>query len=96
MVDTHAAERLAPCPTVRATWFVRIVPALLGLAISLAFVGRASLWRDEMATKEFSALSVPSLFRATSHVDRVLTPYYLFMHVGSSWVAERSACECLQ
>ena len=55
-------------------------PALLSLIVSLSCIGRAALWRDEMATRQFSLLPVGSLFRATSHVDRVLTPYYLFVH----------------
>jgi mannosyltransferase len=37
-----------------------------------------------MATREFSLLPVGALMQATSHVDRVLLPYYLVMHV---WTA---------
>jgi len=59
-------------------------PTVLFLIFSLACVGRAPLWGDEMATREFSLLPVGALMQATSHVDRVLLPYYLVMHV---WTA---------
>ncbi len=59
-------------------------PTVLFLAFSLACVGRAPLWGDEMATREFSLLPFGALMQATSHVDRVLLPYYLVMHV---WTA---------
>lgn len=66
---------------------------MLFLIFSLACVGRAPLWGDEMATREFSLLPVGALMQATSHVDRVLLPYYLVMHVwtavGSGTVALR-------
>jgi hypothetical protein len=55
-------------------------PALLSLFVSLSCINRVALWRDEMATREFSLLPIGELFRATSHVDRALTPYYLFVH----------------
>ena len=37
-----------------------------------------------MATREFSLLPLGALLKTTSHVDRVLLPYYLVMHV---WTA---------
>lgn len=60
------------------------LPLLVSLALSATTVGRATLSRDELATWEFAQLSVPDLFRAVSHVDAVLAPYYLLMHLWTS------------
>lgn len=62
-----------------STW-IWAAPAALSLVFSLSCIGKAALWRDEMATRQFSLLPLGSLFEATSQVDRVLTPYYVFIH----------------
>lgn len=65
------------------TW-VWLIPAALSAALSAYAIGRTPLWRDEMATWEFARLSLSGLFAATGHVDRILLPYYLVMHL---WTA---------
>lgn len=68
----------------RLDWPARLAvlaPALLSLALSLVTVGRRDLWRDELATWQFSRLSFLDLGRAAHHVDAVLLPYYALMHV---------------
>jgi mannosyltransferase len=60
-------------------------PTLLSLVLSVATVGRRDLWRDEMATWEFSRLSFPDLGRAVQNVDAVLAPYYALMHAWQ-WI----------
>jgi len=89
-VAIQATERLpvgadpgnvAGVPRSRWSSFAWIGPTALFLIFSLATVGKAPLWSDEMATREFSLLPIGALMQATSHVDRVLLPYYLIMHV---------------
>ncbi len=70
-------------------WWHR--PALLaagpaGFATVLALVGVSAreLWGDEYATWYAATLSPGDLRRLLSHVDAVLAPYYLFMHM---WIA---------
>jgi mannosyltransferase len=58
-------------------------PALVSLLLSGSMIGRTSWGRDELATWEFAHLSVPDLFRAVHHIDGVLAPYYLLMHLWS-------------
>lgn len=53
--------------------------AFLGLGVK-ASLGRP-LWRDEFATMAFSDMSPSELWTATGHVDFVLSPYYLLMHL---------------
>ena len=45
-----------------------------------AWVARA-LWNDEYATWYASTLSPADLLRLVNHVDILLTPYYVFMHL---------------
>jgi mannosyltransferase len=58
-----------------------VVPALLSVCLSVLTVDRRALWRDEMATWEFSRLPFADLLHATRHVDAVLAPYYALMHI---------------
>lgn len=75
----------------------RVLPYLFAsmhLAIGMAVINRAVLWRDEMATYQFMHLDIASLIHATDRVDRVLLPYYFLMHLwqevfGSSAFAMR-------
>ncbi|HEV7205824.1 MAG TPA: hypothetical protein VGN18_14535 [Jatrophihabitans sp.] len=55
--------------------FLAVYGALTAVSLS-----GAGLWRDEIATRIFSALSPTQLWRATGHVDSVLRGYYLFIH----------------
>lgn len=74
------------------------VPALTALGIGALRGLFAEPWRDEFATALFASLGPRDLVAATSHVDAVLAPYYLLMHLvvppfgvigarGVSWVA---------
>lgn len=55
-------------------------PALLALVLGIQRSAVMPLWRDEFATRLYASLSPADLFRATTHVDAVLAPYYLLMH----------------
>lgn len=78
LADARTRTSLEPRrSTARLIW---AGPAVLSLLVSLACIGRSTLWRDEMATRQFALLPLTTLWAATSHVDRVLTPYYTFMH----------------
>jgi mannosyltransferase len=71
-----------------------LAPAVLYAVIAGLALDRAPLWQDELATREFAIEPLADIFRATSHVDAVLTPYYVVMHVwgvfGHGPVALRS------
>lgn len=60
-------------------------------------LGRTTFGRDEMASWEFAHLSIPDLVRAVGHLDAVLAPYYLFLHLwtipgdGAFWMRLPSA-----
>ncbi len=56
------------------------LPALLSLILGVSTVRSKPLWRDEMASWEFSRLPLDGLTRAVQHVDGVFTPYYLLLH----------------
>ena len=62
-----------------STW-VTVVPAALTLLLGGAFLGRASMWTDEAATWFSSIQPVSHFVRASTYVDVVFLPYYLFMH----------------
>ena len=65
------------------------VPAAVTLALGGVFLGRASLWTDEIATWISSIQPVSNLVANSSHIDVVFLPYYLFMHLWLtvSWSA---------
>lgn len=56
-----------------------LVPALVTLVIVVWHLGTPSYWRDEAATLDAEARSVPALLRMVTHVDAVHGAYYLFM-----------------
>lgn len=58
-----------------------LLPALLLAALCAVSIDHRPLWRDEMATRQFALLPVGDLFHAVTHVDLVLAPYYLFIHL---------------
>ncbi|MEV0428340.1 glycosyltransferase family 39 protein [Micromonospora sp. NPDC050495] len=60
------------------------VPGLGTLAVTLAGVGRAQLWRDELATWSAATRPVRDLVRLAGTIDAATGPYYLFMH---AWTA---------
>lgn len=75
-----------------ATAAVVALPLLVLVVLDHGAVSKP-LWSDEWATWQYSGLSWPDLWRATSHVDRDLLPYYGLVHlardVGSGVTAVR-------
>ncbi|MGC4894176.1 glycosyltransferase family 39 protein [Micromonospora sp. DT31] len=63
---------------------VWMVPGLLTLAVTLAGIGHAQPWRDELATWSAATRPVADLLRMTRHIDAATGPYYLLMH---GWTA---------
>jgi mannosyltransferase len=61
-----------------------VLPAVLTALIVGVQLGRAPLWRDELATWSAATRSLPDLWRMLGGIDAVTGPYYLFMH---AWVA---------
>jgi mannosyltransferase len=58
---------------------VLLVPAVLTLVIAVWALGTPSYWRDEAATLDADARSVPALLRMLTDVDAVHGGYYLLM-----------------
>jgi mannosyltransferase len=58
---------------------VLIVPALVTLVVGAWELGAPSYWRDEAATLDAEARSVPALLRMLTNVDAVHGAYYLLM-----------------
>jgi mannosyltransferase len=58
---------------------VLLVPALVTLVICAWDLGTPSYWRDEAATLDAEARSVPALLRMLTDVDAVHGAYYLLM-----------------
>ncbi|MEV0000734.1 glycosyltransferase family 39 protein [Micromonospora sp. NPDC050980] len=65
----------------RAVW---AVPGLLALVVTLAGIGHAQPWRDELATWSAATRPLPDLVRLTRTIDAATGPYYLLMH---GWTA---------
>ncbi|WFF06922.1 glycosyltransferase family 39 protein [Micromonospora sp. WMMD1076] len=63
---------------------VWVVPGLLTLVVTLAGIGHAQPWRDELATWSAATRPVPDLVRMTRTIDAATGPYYLLMH---GWTA---------
>jgi mannosyltransferase len=60
------------------------VTASTTLILCLWGISERSAWRDEQATWWAASLSFQDLYRLTRHVDVVLAPYYVFMHL---WIS---------
>ncbi|GIF72739.1 glycosyltransferase family 39 protein [Asanoa siamensis] len=75
---TAAPRRLLTGP------WAAIVPAALTLLIAGFQLGRAPLWRDELATWSAATRPLPDLWRMLGGIDAVTGPYYLFLH---GWTA---------
>jgi mannosyltransferase len=60
------------------------VPAVVAFALGWRGVADRDLWNDEYATYHAATLGWEDLFRLLDHVDRVLTLYYVLMHL---WVS---------
>ena len=74
-------ERNEPvgAPRRRPDLVLLLVPAVLTLVITVWAVGTPSYWRDEAATLDADARSVPALLRMLTNVDAVHGGYYLLM-----------------
>ncbi|MFG1657411.1 glycosyltransferase family 39 protein [Micromonospora chersina] len=59
-------------------------PGLLTLVVTLAGIGHAQPWRDELATWSAATRPVPDLVRLAGTIDAATGPYYLLMH---GWTA---------
>ncbi|MEU1684249.1 glycosyltransferase family 39 protein [Micromonospora sp. NPDC005707] len=68
----------------RRGWLVWAIPGLLTLAVTLAGIGHAQPWRDELATWSAATRPVPDLVRLAGTIDAATGPYYLLMH---GWTA---------
>ncbi|MFC4145958.1 glycosyltransferase family 39 protein [Micromonospora mangrovi] len=71
-----------------------VPPVVLTLGVGLTGLGRAQLWRDELATWSAATRPVGDLVRLAGTIDAATGPYYLFMHgwtaaFGDSTVALR-------
>jgi mannosyltransferase len=77
-VRTTAHERLRRLRRLRPDP-VLLVPALITLVIGAWDLGTPSYWRDEAATLDAEARSVPELLRMLTNVDAVHGAYYLLM-----------------
>ncbi|TWJ26102.1 mannosyltransferase [Micromonospora endolithica] len=64
-------------------WPVWVAPVLLTLAVTLTGLGRAQLWRDELATWSAATRPVGDLVRLAGTIDAASGPYYLLVH---GWV----------
>ncbi|MRG60150.1 hypothetical protein GE115_09750 [Agromyces sp. CFH 90414] len=65
---------------------IPIAPALLLALLATVRAARLGPSRDELATQAFAALDLDALWRAVSHVDLVLAPYYVVAHTASRMV----------
>ncbi|AXO36528.1 hypothetical protein MicB006_4259 [Micromonospora sp. B006] len=61
-----------------------MAPGLLTLAVTLAGIGHAQPWRDELATWSAATRPLSDLARMTRTIDAATGPYYLLMH---GWTA---------
>ncbi|MFD6612348.1 glycosyltransferase family 39 protein [Micromonospora chalcea] len=78
-------RRFAPASVrARPGWAVWVVPGLLTLAVTLAGIGHAQPWRDELATWSAATRPLSDLARMTRTIDAATGPYYLLMH---GWTA---------
>jgi mannosyltransferase len=67
------------------TW---AVPAALTAAVAGYQAGRPGPWRDELATWSAATRPVPQIVDLGRHIDGVLVPYYLLMHVWIGWFGD--------
>jgi mannosyltransferase len=65
---------------VRYGW---LAPTLLTLALTLTGLGRAQLWRDELASWSAATRAPADLLRMAGTIDAATSPWYLLLH---GWV----------
>ncbi|MDG4823050.1 glycosyltransferase family 39 protein [Asanoa sp. WMMD1127] len=76
--------RLAVDVRRRARPWAPLAPAVLTVLIVGVQLGRAPLWRDELATWSAAGRPLPDLWRMLGGIDAVSGPYYVFLH---GWIA---------
>ena len=72
---------ILPAGEVRHSGTAPVLVGLLGLLISLLFIGTPSVWYDEAATITSATRSLPELWAMVQNVDAVHAVYYLGMHL---------------
>ncbi|KHK99308.1 hypothetical protein LK09_03230 [Microbacterium mangrovi] len=86
MVTSADADRAAPAarfavPSRGAAVAAVLPPVAVAVVVGILSGMRAEPWRDEYATAAFALLDPGDLAAAAAHVDAVLAPYYLLMHL---------------
>lgn len=83
-VGGRSRSRSAPIPPPgsRRDALSVLLPMVVAAALATVAALRALTWRDEFATREFAAMPLGDLERATRHVDLVFAPYYVLIHTG--------------
>src|SRR3954451_9647205 len=79
----NAGAVLIPRP-VRAH-LVWAVPAVVTALVVGYQAGRPDPWRDEFASWSAATRTVPEIVALGRHIDGVIVPYYLFLHVWIGW-----------
>jgi mannosyltransferase len=69
-------------------WFVPTVATWLVVSYEAA---RPGIWRDEIASWSAATRTVPQIFELGKHIDGVIVPYYLFLHVWIGWFGDSTA-----
>jgi mannosyltransferase len=69
----------------QACWVLPVVVAAFVVSYRAAEPG---LWRDEYASWSAATRTVPQIFELGRHIDGVLVPYYLFLHVWIGWFGD--------
>jgi mannosyltransferase len=64
------------------------VPTVLTAGVAGYQAGRPGLWRDELATWSTATRTGPEIIELGRHIDGVLVPYYLLMHVWIGWFGD--------
>jgi mannosyltransferase len=73
-----------PEPAAARRWLPVAGPGVAMLALGLLGSTRSVLSWDEVATADVAHRSVPQIGNMAHHIDAVLSPYYLAMHVWTS------------
>jgi mannosyltransferase len=66
-------------------WAVPVVVTALVVGYQ---AGRPDPWRDEFATWSAATRTVPEILALGRHIDGVIVPYYLFLHVWIGWFGD--------
>jgi mannosyltransferase len=64
------------------------VPAVVTALVVGYQAGRPDPWRDEFASWSAATRTVPEIVALGRHIDGVIVPYYLFLHVWIGWFGD--------